>query len=58
MIKLDAVKKGLEVRLEELLSEAREIDSELREPLDDDSSERAVELEDNEVLEELGNTAL
>lgn len=57
-MKLDAIKIVLEERLQELLEEAHEIDHELREPLDPDSEERAVELEDDEVLEALGNTAL
>ena len=58
MAKIDAIKLALEARLNELTSETREIDAELRAPLDTDADERAVELEDDEVLEELGNTAL
>lgn len=55
---LKATRKILESRLEELVNEAKEIDSELREPLDPDVEERATELEDDEVLEGLGNAAV
>ena len=55
---LDTTRKILETRLAELMNEAKEIDSELREPLDPDVEERAVELEDDEVLEGLGNAAV
>lgn len=58
MIDLDAVKKSLETRLTELQNEAREIDAELRGPLDQDAEERAVEMEDDEVLEGLGHSAV
>lgn len=58
MAKHDATKAALEARLKELTDETREIDAELRAPLDVDADERAVELEDDEVLEELGNSAL
>ena len=58
MAKLDAIRKRLEDRLRELTDETQEIGSELRKPLDADADERAIELEDDEVLEELGNTAL
>jgi len=55
---LKATQKKLESRLDELVNEAKEIDSELREPLDPDVEERATELEDDEVLEGLGNAAV
>ncbi len=58
MLKPAEIKKHLEVRLAELLSEAREIDTELREPLDPDAEERAMELEDDEVLEGLGHAVV
>jgi len=58
MLDLDEIRKSLEARFAELLKEAREIDSELREPLAQDSEEQAVELEDDEVLEGLGKAAL
>ena len=41
-------------RIEELEAEARSIDSELREPGDQDTEERAIELESEEVLEGRG----
>ena len=55
---LIAATRALEARLSELLDEAREIDKELREPLDPDIEDRAIQLEDDEVLEGLGNSAL
>jgi RNA polymerase-binding protein DksA len=55
---LEKIRRTLEARLQELMSEAKEIDSELREKLDPDVEERAVELEDDEVLEGLGNAAV
>lgn len=58
MANLEAIKKQLEDRLRELTDETQEIGSELRKPLDADADERAIELEDDEVLEELGNTAI
>ncbi len=58
MTNLTEAKSILEARLDELLGEAREIDAELRESLDPDADERAIELEDDEVLEGLGNAAL
>ncbi len=58
MMDLDAIRKTLESRLAELMSEAKEIDTELRERLDPDVEERAIELEDDEVLEGLGNAAV
>jgi len=58
MLDLNEIRKLLEARLAELLKEVREIDSELREPVDQDFEERVVELEDDEVLESLGKAAL
>jgi RNA polymerase-binding transcription factor DksA len=58
MLDTSEIKKTLEARLAALIEEAKEIDSELREPLDADSMERAVELEDDEVLEEIGHNAV
>ena len=53
-----AIKSKLEARLRELDERAHEIDDELSEPGDDDWSESAVESENDEVLEKVGNMAL
>jgi len=52
------LRKRLEDRLAELEAETKFIDSELREPGDQDTEERAIELESEEVLEGLGNAAV
>lgn len=54
---LEALRRKLEARIAELIAEAREIDAELRQPADPDFEERAVELQDDEVLEGLGKAA-
>lgn len=58
MSEIQKIKTTLEVRLRELDDRAHEIDDELREPGDDDWSESAVESENDEVLEEVGNLAV
>lgn len=55
---LDDVRKKLEARRAELNSEAKDIDAELREPESPDAEERAIELENHEVLERLGEAAV
>jgi RNA polymerase-binding transcription factor DksA len=55
---LKKLRKKLEDRIAELEKEARAIDSELRAPGDQDTEERAIELETEEVLEGLGNAAV
>lgn len=52
------IRTRLEERLAELSNEVVEIDHTLREPDNPDVEERAVENEDHEVLEGLGNAAL
>lgn len=42
--------KTLKAKLDELLARAREIEDDLRHPLDADSSEQAVDLADDEAL--------
>jgi len=54
----EAVRQGLEARITELTSEAREIDAELRQPGDPDFEEQAIETADDEVLEGLGKAAV
>jgi len=51
-------KKRLQDRKAELFASAKEIDAELRETPNPDFEEQAVEMEDDEVLEELGQVAL
>lgn len=46
----------LAARLADLRARIARIDAELREPLDDDGSEQAVELEDDEPLESVERT--
>lgn len=58
MLDLNEIKEKLTARLAELVREAKEIDSELREPMDPDMEERAIEMEDDEVLEGLGHAAV
>lgn len=58
MIELDSVRRQLDARLLELTEKAHEIEDTLREPDSADSEERAVENEDDEVLEDMGNAAL
>ncbi|MDA0307071.1 MAG: TraR/DksA family transcriptional regulator [Proteobacteria bacterium] len=54
----EKTRQRLETRKAELTASAKEIDAELREPLDPDFGEQAVELEDDEVLEGRGRAAL
>jgi DnaK suppressor protein len=42
--------RALKAKLDELLARAREIEDDLRHPLDADSSEQAVDLADDEAL--------
>ena len=58
MANLKKLRKRLEDRLSELQAETKTIDSELREPGDQDTEERAIELESEEVLESLGIAAV
>ena len=54
----EKIRKRLEARTAELMQSAREIDAELRDTPNPDSKEHAVEMEDDEVLEGLGQAAL
>ncbi len=54
----EKIRKRLEARTAKLMQTAREIDAELRETPDPDFAEHAVEMEDDEVLEGLGQAAL
>lgn len=58
MSDVQEIKLSLEARLRELDERAHEIDDELSEPGDDDWSESAVESENDEVLEKVGNLAI
>ena len=58
MTKTMDLKAKLEDQLRELTARARNIDDDLREPPDDDWSENAVESENDEVLEKVGDMAL
>lgn len=58
MTEIEAIRTNLEARLRELDERAHEIDDELSEPGDDDWSENAVEAENDEVLEKVGNMAV
>ncbi|MDH3230650.1 MAG: TraR/DksA family transcriptional regulator [Alphaproteobacteria bacterium] len=58
MGEIQEIKTKLEARLRELDKRAQEIDDELSEPGDDDWTESAVESENDEVLEEIGNLAV
>jgi RNA polymerase-binding protein DksA len=46
----DTTARKLHARLEELEGRAQEIENDLRHPLDADSSERAIDLSDDEAL--------
>lgn len=52
------IKAELEARLRELSSRSEEIDDELSAPPDSDWSDNAIESENDEVLEEVGELAL
>lgn len=58
MSEIQEIKAKLETRLRELDERAHEIDDELSEPGDDNWSEHAVESENDEVLEGIGNLAI
>ncbi len=58
MSELQEIKTKFEARLRELDDRAHEIDDELSEPGDDDWAESAVESENDEVLEKVGNMAV
>jgi DnaK suppressor protein len=58
MVNIEDVRSQLEARLDELSAKVHEIDRTLREPDSADSEERAVENEDEEVLEDMGNASL
>lgn len=58
MSDIQEIKTKLEARLRELDERAHEIDDELSEPEDDDWSEAAVDSENDEVLEKIGNMAV
>ena len=58
MADFEQIRKRLEERLDELSREVSDIDHTLREPVNPDVEERAVENEGDEVLEGLGNAAL
>lgn len=58
MTDTEKIRERLEARIAELTRTAREIDAELRETPDPDFAEHAVEMEDDEVLEGLGQAAL
>lgn len=57
MINIEAIKKNLEAKLEELIEKADELESALREPMSADSEEQATEAEGDEVFESLEQTA-
>ena len=58
MSEIQEIKNKLEARLLELDDRAHKIDDELNERGDDDFSESAVESENDEVLEGIGNLAV
>lgn len=58
MSDLETIKAHLELRLGELLVEAKQIDAELSAPHSKDWEDRATEMEDDEVLEGLGHAAM
>ena len=58
MLEMDKLRDRFEARIAELVDQAKEIDAELRETPNPDYEENAVEMEDDEVLEGLGNVAL
>ena len=55
---LSAIKVSLEEKLRELKARVEEIDDDLSEPPDANWTENAVESENDEVLEEVGELAL
>jgi len=58
MINLEKTKDILQERLIELTAKVNEINTELRQPDNADWEERATENEGDEVLEDMGKTAL
>ena len=57
MTDLDAHRARITARLEELDARLREVDHELAAPVSADLEEQAIDIEDDEVLEGLGNAA-
>ncbi|TWT89425.1 TraR/DksA family transcriptional regulator [Stieleria varia] len=55
---LDRTRQQLESKLQELVARTERIDSDLSRKTNDDWEERAVELEDDEVLSSIGNANL
>lgn len=51
MSEYQSIAKQLQVRLDDLLERAEVIEDDLRHPLDDDWSEQAIDLADDEALE-------
>ncbi|NQV82900.1 MAG: TraR/DksA family transcriptional regulator [Rhodospirillales bacterium] len=58
MLDTGKLRQKFEARIAKLLESAKEIDAELREKPSPDFEENATEMEDDEVLEGLGNVAL
>lgn len=57
MIDTEAIKKDLETKLQALIEKADELESSLREPVSADSEEQATEMEGDEVIESLEESA-
>lgn len=55
---LEKIKKTLQEKLRELTARAKNIDDDLRQAADDDWEEHAVEAENDEVLEGVGDVTL
>jgi RNA polymerase-binding transcription factor DksA len=58
MTDYSAIADQLTARLADLAARSREIEDDLRHPLDDDSSEQAIDLADDEALEGVDNVLL
>ena len=58
MTNRETITKRLTDRLEELTAHVRQIEGELRQPLDPNFEEQATELEDQDALEGIENAAL
>lgn len=54
----DRIHRRLTAKLAELTERARRIETDLRAPLDDDSAERAIMIEDDEPMEAIERSAL
>lgn len=57
MADFSAVQARLEARLDELTSRIQQLNGDLRQPLDADFEEQAVDLEDHETMEALENAS-